>query len=177
MDMLLKRLDESERNVHHMIEKGTLIAVKQDQLLENLQEQKVIMSDIVNHQTAFDAATSQASLLIQSSEPQEACQLQADLDSINERYTKLDTRTKDHGIYLENLSRRLSNFEAELENLEHWLLPSGHELDSNQIPQLPLIEFVNNWRVMASPEREQQYSLETVSARRKLTDKYCYWVE
>lgn len=110
---------------------------------------QVIMSDIVNHRTSLDAATSQASLLIQSSEPQEACQLQAaaDLDSINERYTKVGTRTKDHGIYLENLSRRLSNFEAELENLEHWLLPSGHELESNQIPQLPLIEFVNTLEV------------------------------
>ena len=40
MDLLLRWLDEAERNVHQM-EKGTLIAVRREPLLENLQEQKV----------------------------------------------------------------------------------------------------------------------------------------
>ncbi|XP_041483740.1 microtubule-actin cross-linking factor 1-like isoform X4 [Lytechinus variegatus] len=140
MEMLLRWLDESERNVHQM-EKGTLIAVKREPLLENLQEQKVIMSDIENHLSAVDAVNTLARPLIQSSEPKEARQLQSKLDSINERYGKVDTRTKDHGVHLDRLSRRLSDFEEEVENLEDWLLPSVDELESKQIAQLPLPEF------------------------------------
>lgn len=40
LDMLLKWLDEAEKNVHKM-EKGTLIAVQREPLVENMQEQRV----------------------------------------------------------------------------------------------------------------------------------------
>ena len=45
MDSILRWLDEAERNVHQM-EKGTLIAVRREPLLENLQEQKVRKWDV-----------------------------------------------------------------------------------------------------------------------------------
>ena len=40
LDILLRWLDEAERNTHKM-EKGTLIAVKREPLLQNMQGQKV----------------------------------------------------------------------------------------------------------------------------------------
>ena len=40
LDSLLAWLDEAERNVHKM-EKGTVLVVKRDPLVENLQQQKV----------------------------------------------------------------------------------------------------------------------------------------
>lgn len=105
------------------------------------------MSDIENHMPAVDSVNTQALPLIKSSEPKEARQLQIKLDSINERYGKVDTRTKDHGVHLENLSRRLSDFEEEVENLEDWLLPTVDEVESKQIAQLPLPEFGSKLQV------------------------------
>ena len=40
MDSLLRWLDEAERDVHKM-EKGTVLVVKRDPLVENLQKEKV----------------------------------------------------------------------------------------------------------------------------------------
>lgn len=42
LDTLLRWLDDTERTVHKM-EKGTVLIVKRDPLVENLQEQKVKM--------------------------------------------------------------------------------------------------------------------------------------
>ena len=107
----------------------------------------MILSDIENHQPTVDSVNTMAKPLIQSSEPKEARQLQSKLDSINDRYNKIATRTSDHGNHLHMLSSKLSDFEDEVEQLEDWLLPSVDELESKQIAQQPMAEFSSRLQV------------------------------
>ena len=116
-------------------------------LLTVIPPSQVILSDIENHQPTVDSINTMARPLIQSSEPKEARQLQAKLDSINDRYGKVTTRTGDHGNHLQMLSSKLSDFEDEVEQLEDRLLPSVDELESKQIAQQTLPEFSSRLQV------------------------------
>ena len=48
LDSLLRWLDETERSVHRM-EKGTILVVKKEPLVDNLREQKVLVMTQASH--------------------------------------------------------------------------------------------------------------------------------
>ncbi|PIK37945.1 putative nesprin-1 [Apostichopus japonicus] len=132
LESLIRWLDDTERTVHKM-EKGTVIVVKRDPLVENLQEQKLIEDDIDGHRAAVEAVTRAATEIMESSEPKLAKTLKNKVDGLKTRYDRLTTSTQNHGKLIQGMTDRLTEFEQEVDALEDWLLPTIDLLESKEL--------------------------------------------
>ncbi|XP_071485352.1 microtubule-actin cross-linking factor 1-like [Diadema antillarum] len=139
--MLLRWLDKAERDCYNM-EKGTLISLQKEPLLENVESQQILQKDIVAHQPDIDAINDAATQLIQTSEPQEAKIIRDKLAEVNDRYQKVGDATTRHGDVLDGLVDRVNDFEDRVDRLEEWELPLIKTLNARETGQLEMPQLI-----------------------------------
>ena len=65
--------------------------------------------------------------------PSEAKLVQEKLNRVNDRYGNVSSAARDHGEGLLALSKKLSDFEKEVDDFEDWLLPDLETLESEAL--------------------------------------------
>ncbi len=143
LDMLLKWLDQAENDVHKM-EKGTLLVVQKEPLIENSEAQQVVFKDIEDHKPTVDTVNRVATTHMQTKGAQEAKEIKTELDNINKRYGKVREGTVNHGDTLRSLTDRLNDFERQVDEMEENVLPSLKTLGSKEFMRKDIPQITSN---------------------------------
>ncbi len=138
IDGLLRWLDVAEKNTNRVV--NTPIAAKKEVLLELMQDQKYVMTDIDSHKPTVDTLNETASKLMKTSDPTLARNIQAKLDGVNARFNKISNSTRNHGDYLHKMFAKLSQLEDDVEAFEDWLLPFIEKVTSKELGRVDILE-------------------------------------
>ena len=108
---------------------------------------KVLEDDISSHRTSVDSVNAAAKQLMTTVPPQEARLIQDKLNAVNSRYSNVSSATRDHGDGLLALSKKVSDFEKEVDDFEDWLLPDLEVLESEDLMKQGAANTANSLKV------------------------------
>lgn len=83
--------------------------------------------------------------------PSEAKLVQEKLNRVNDRYGNVSSAARDHGEGLLALSKKLSDFEKEVDDFEDWLLPDLETLESEALMKQEPANTANTLKVCFNP--------------------------
>ncbi|XP_071485329.1 dystonin-like [Diadema antillarum] len=129
LDEVLKWLDEVEKEQQHL-ENGEVIQVMKQTILDHVGKNKALEDDIASHCMTVESVNVATKQLIATVSPSNAKLVQDKLNVVNDRYGNVKTAAHDHGKRLLALSKKLSDFEKEVDGFEDWLLPDLEILES-----------------------------------------------
>ncbi len=122
-----------------------------------------VQTDIDSHKPAVDAVNETAEKLVRTSDPDKAQGVQAELDSLNTRFNKINNSIRNHGDYLSKMLGRLTQLQTEVDNFEDWLLPMIEKLESRDLNRMELLEL--GTKLMVSFRQEMLSTNDMIKTR------------
>ncbi|XP_037076959.1 dystonin-like [Pollicipes pollicipes] len=134
LDSLMAWLNQAEARLKSILKPASL---NRDRLTEQVQEQRLLQTDIDSHQPGVDQIQRSARQLLETpSNARIAKKIEENLRELTTRFDKLHERCQERGRQLDEVASQTDNFWGKAERFEHWFVEIFEVVESQEIIKL-----------------------------------------
>ncbi|KAG5872490.1 hypothetical protein JTB14_037535 [Gonioctena quinquepunctata] len=170
LDGIIDWLNQAENQFKNMQKPASLI---KERLEDQLREHRGFQADIDIHISSIDSVyLSAGELIVSSSNARVAKKIEGKLNEVKVRFEKLFDRAQKRGVFLEETNQDLKVFNNQATKFGDWYSSVMEIIESKDMTKLPVDEFINQMKKIASNRDENRNMYEeTVKIGRELLNK------
>lgn len=174
LDNLIAHMKQTEDKIHMQTQPASLIVEK---LLEQIREQKFVLSDLETHRASLHSVTDSArELLATPSNARLAMVIESKLKSVTDNYARLRDKAHTHNDFLESIFKKLTKFNEDSTMVERELkqLQELANVDEKSVDILMkyLQDIVQNRKKIQPAYDDCVYLGKDLIDRKDVTDSY-----